>query len=430
MGTGRHDGWSYRYGSRCHIFSADRRRGRNGFESVADGIRHDRRFGPLRIPDPRTGHVHRIGNEGSIQPNSETGQIVFADTVQTLTIRMQKTLSTIAHVTSTGGGALVKAEPRPTCIQSTHGQKRLSALGGGGSLNSAYSAVASVPGAYVIPGTKRATTRPSISRRRLRPSRIRVRRRSGEPFVRQLSLELGVIARNSEVQVYTGATPAGSQGQGLAGYINQVIRTGTYPGFADGQLGIATPTFYHRAMAEAGGATPDRLFSYYVGIAGYNQSFRVLDNENAASHDNWVGAPMGLASNISYAPTINYLVGAPASFQYFMGPVNYAGLSMLSARDTVVNLHFAIPHHNDGGRDDVQVLWSSESLHNNFYSNTSDITSTPNSGGLTTGAACAVAIGLGVPVYIDSINYNCPGNVGKTFTASQLAGQNKCVGTY
>ena len=70
---------------------------------------------------------------------------------------------------------------------------------------------------------------------------------------------------------------------------------------------------------------------------------------------------------------------------------------MLSARDTVVNLHFAIPHQNDGGRDDVQVLWSSESLHNNFYSNTSDITSTANCGGLTTGAACAVAIGLGVP---------------------------------
>ena len=105
-------------------------------------------------------------------------------------------------------------------------------------------------------------------------------------------------------------------------------------------------------------------------------------------------------------------------------------LSAISARDTVVNLHFAIPHHNDGGRDDVQVLWDSESLHNNFYSNTSDITSTAGCGGLTTGAACANAIGLGTPVYIDSVNYNCPGNVGKTFTAAQLAGQNKCVGTY
>ncbi len=36
--------------------------------------------------------------------------------------------------------------------------------------------------------------------------------------------------------------------------------------------------------------------------------------------------------------------------------------------------------------------------------------------------ACANAIGLGTPVYIDSLNYNCPGNVGKTFTAAQLDG--------
>ena len=109
-------------------------------------------------------------------------------------------------------------------------------------------------------------------------------------------------------------------------------------------------------------------------------------------------------------------------------------LSAISARDTVVNLHFAIPHHNDGGRDDVQVLWDSESLHNNFYSNTSDITSTAGCGGLTTGAACAAAIGIEgnptPPLYFDSLNYNCQGNVGKTFTAAQLNAQNKCVGTY
>jgi hypothetical protein len=119
-----------------------------------------------------------------------------------------------------------------------------------------------------------------------------------------------------------------------------------------------------------------------------------------------------------------------------MGPFNYAALSAISARDTVVNLHFAIPHKKDGGRDDVQVLWDSESLHNNFYSNTSDITSTTGCGGLTTGAACAAALGAqgyiggGVPSYVDSVNYNCPANIGKTFTAAQLAAQSKCVGTY
>ena len=74
----------------------------------------------------------------------------------------------------------------------------------------------------------------------------------------------------------------------------------------------------------------------------------------------------------------------------------------------VVNLHFAIPHKNNGGRDDVQVLWDSESLHNTFYSTTNDITSTDGCGGTTTGAQCANNIGLGVPVYIDSSDVDVP----------------------
>ena len=142
-------------------------------------------------------------------------------------------------------------------------------------------------------------------------------------------------------------------------------------------------------MVEAGGATPDRLFSYYVGVAGYNQAFNYVDNQNGSSYDNWVGAPMSLAGNISYAPTVNYSIGAPGSVPLLHGSVQLRVLSAISARDTVVNLHFAIPHKNDGGRDDVQVLWDSESLHNNFYSNTSDITSTAGCGGADDRCACA-----------------------------------------
>ena len=55
----------------------------------------------------------------------------------------------------------------------------------------------------------------------------------------------------------------------------------------------------------------------------------------------------------------------------------------------------------------MQVLWDSESLHNTFYSTTNDITSTAGCGGTTTGAQCANNIGLGVPVYIDSLTWTC-----------------------
>ena len=89
---------------------------------------------------------------------------------------------------------------------------------------------------------------------------------------------------SQEVQVYTGGVPASSDAQGISGYVNQVIKTGTYPGYGDGKLSVGYPAFYHQASIEAGGSTPDRLFSYYVGIGGSNQDFRFVDNNNGAEH--------------------------------------------------------------------------------------------------------------------------------------------------
>ncbi len=47
--------------------------------------------------------------------------------------------------------------------------------------------------------------------------------------------------------------------------------------------GIGAVGFYHQAKIEAGGASPNRNFSYYVGLSGYNQDFRYLDNNNGGS---------------------------------------------------------------------------------------------------------------------------------------------------
>ena len=382
----------------------------------------------LTLP-PDTYTVTIAKNE--YQTISVPGQVVFADTVQTLTVRLPKALKTIAHVSATGVGTLVKSGTTADIYSVNAGmQKAASALGGGGSLNSAYSAVSSVPGAYV-PANQTGYFQ-TVTIRGGDYDQVGYEfdgvpvNRSFDNYPSSSASSLG----NAEVQVYTGANPANSESQGLSGYINQVIKTGTYPGYAQAELGIGTPTYYHRAMVEAGGSTPDRLFSYYVGVAGYNQDFNYVDNQNGATYDNWVGAPMSLAPNLSYAPTVNYLVGAPAPWYYYMGPFNYALLSNISARDAVVNFHVGIPHRYDAGRDDVQVLWDSESLHNNFYSTTNDITSTTGCGGLTNGADCANAIGLGAPVYIDNLTWNCPGAVGNAFSGGGLNSQSGCVSTY
>jgi hypothetical protein len=390
------------------------------------------RFAFLTLaPDTYTVSV----TKDQFQPTSVPGQIVFADTVQTLTVRLQKSLSTIAHVTATGVGSLVKSGTTADVYSiNAAGQAAASALGGGGSLNSAYSAIASVPGAYVLPN--QTGYYQTVHIRGGDYDQVGYEfdgvpvNRSFDNYPSSSASSLG----NAEVQVYTGASPANSEGEGLAGYINQVIRTGTYPGFADGQLGLGTPTFYHRAMVEAGGSTPDRLFSYYVGVAGYNQAFRYVDDANGASNDGWIGTPLSVNTTpkftVPYAPTINYLTGVPGQTYYYMGPLAYDFQSGISARDTVVNLHFGIPHKSNGGRDDVQVLWDSESLHNTFYSTTNDITSTQGCGGTTTGAQCAQNIGLGVPVYIDSLTWTCQGNVGSTFSRAGLNGLSHCVKQY
>ncbi len=131
---------------------------------------------------------------------------------------------------------------------------------------------------------------------------------------------------NAEVQVYTGANPATSEGQGLSGFVNQVIKSGTFPGYATGSLGIGTPSFYHRAAMEVGGSTPDRMFSYYVGVAGLNQSFSYINNNNGSEYDNWLGpvrASSGGPYGKPFAPGWSLFYGNVGNAYFPLGPVSW-----------------------------------------------------------------------------------------------------------
>ncbi len=372
-------------------------------------------------PDTYTVNVAKSG----YQPLSIPGQIVFADTVQTVTVRVQKELKTIARVSAQAAGSLVKSGTTADVYSiNAATQRATAALGGGGNLNSAYSAVASVPGAYVVPNQTGYF------------STVHIRggdfdqvgyefdgvpvNRSFDNYPSGAASSLG----NAEVQVYTGASPANSEGQGLSGFINQVIRTGTFPGSADGSLGIGTPTFYHRAAIEVGGATPDRLFSYYIGIAGQNQGLRSVDQDNGASYDNFLGAPL---APLTTAQSPLYAQGG-----YFLGPFNWMSFAQIASRDVVMNFHIGIPHHNDSGRDDIQLLWDSSYLDNSFYSSNNDVASPQCSSSLT-GAQCwgqinpLATLGLApnLPVgsttpYVDGLQWNCNSSIGQTFSPSQL----------
>ncbi len=231
-------------------------------------------------PETYTISVSKRGFETS----ALTGISVFADQLQTLRVTLAPSLQTIAHVTARSSMDLVKSGTTNDVysVNSTVTQAA-SGLGGGGNLNNAYSAIAAVPGTFVPPNQQGWDQVVYIRGGSFDQIGYEY---DGVPVNRSFDNYPGGTAGTlgqQELQVYTGGGTAGESATGLAGFINQVIKTGTYPGFATVSGGVGSTTYYHSLQVEAGGATPDRLFSYYVGIGGYNQDYRYLDQFNGSN---------------------------------------------------------------------------------------------------------------------------------------------------
>ena len=337
-------------------------------------------------PDTYTVSVEKPGFDSA----SIAGVSVFADQTQSLALRTQPQLRTIGRVTSRSNSDLIKPGVTTDVYSvSAAQQTAASALGGGGSLNQAYSAVASQPGVYVPQGQNGIYQ--SVYIRGGNYTNIGYEfdgvpiQRAFDQYASNTLSSLG----QQEVQVYTGANPIGSQTNGLAGFINQVIKTGTYPGFANVQLGLGSPAFYHKAQFEFGGATSNRNFSYYVGLAGYNQEIRYADQFNGAGLDQYYGSSLNYIARGCGSP--NATVGCYKNMAgpfgaepigpngYTLGPFNaYSALdTSLINRDAIVNLHFGIPHKN-GTKDDVQILYDNSFLQTVYPESFSDFTYAQN----------------------------------------------------
>jgi hypothetical protein len=327
-------------------------------------------------PDTYTLAFSRSGYEPLTQP----GFTVFADQVQSYDALLVPALKTIGHVVAQSAASLVKPGSTGDVYSvNAAGQQAAQGLTGPGSLNNAYGAIASVPGVSLDQGENSWWQTVHI--------------RGGD--IDQVGYELDGIPVNraydnapqtmlsslgsQEVQVYTGGVPASSDAQGISGYVNQVIKTGTYPGYADANLSVGYPAFYHQASVEAGGSTPDRNFSYYVGLGGSNQGFRYVDDNNGADIPNSffypVSALPGVTCSVASCSSLKYsngyvYTGAPSPVLFTSG-LGFA-LATQSLRDSIINIHIGVPHHNSGLRDDIQALWmSSESL-NQYYSSIND----------------------------------------------------------
>src|SRR5581483_9520829 len=203
-----------------------------------------------------------------------------------------------------------------------------------------------------------------------------------------------------ELQVYTGGGGAGASATGLSGFINQVVRTGTNPGFIEASAQSGTPTFDHDLKFEAGGATPSRSFSWYVGALGSDQDFRSFDQFNGAGQTALFPNPIGPSNQTTYLPFYpavyptcipddsvdqSYLIspfdassGAPGARPapaYTNDPGCFSGMnpaygniSRIEDREEVGNFHFAVPHRDGDGKDDVQLLYTNSAQFRQYYS--------------------------------------------------------------
>jgi hypothetical protein len=367
------------------------------------------RFAILSLdPDTYTITVSKDGFDTA----TITGVSIFADQTRTIRAPLTPSLHTIAHVTARSSMDLVSSATT-TDVYSVNSTVTQAAagLGGGGNINNAYSAIAAVPGAFVPPNQQGWNQ--TVYIRGGSYDQIGYEY-DGVPVNRSFDNYPGGTAGTlgqQELEVYTGGGNAGEAASGLAGFINQVIKTGTYPGYASADAGVGTPTFYHALHVEAGGATPDRSFSYYVGVGGYDQDYRYLDQFNGSNLGDVWGYP-AIAFNtinlpfagmfptcVNTPPATSGWYGGPNSspvynpygYPYLPGTMKlppgtannpgcyqtlspaYASYSNIGDRENVVNLHFGIPHRHDGGRDDVQVLYNVTSMDSSFYSSQNDL---------------------------------------------------------
>jgi hypothetical protein len=331
----------------------------------------------------RTGYLTRV----------DSGIEIYADTVQSVaaTLRLLADVRTIDTFVVQATGRLVRPGTAADVYSiNAQTQSKLAPLGGGGGIDNAYSAIAGVPGAFVPP-SQTGWNQPIFLR--------------GGDFT-EIGYELDGVPLNrsfdhipttnlsslgqQQLQVYTGGAPADAESNGLSGYVNQVMKQGTYPGSATATFGIGAPALYNKVNLEAGGATPDRRFSYYVATSIADQDFRYRDQSNGASFSTDFGNPFDLQF-AALGPDFNPLgqpgCGLPngsdfagcyanrAFFRslpagpggYILGPYQMGRNSNIADRENVANLHFGIPRAN-GRMDDFQLLYDTSELYTDTYS--------------------------------------------------------------
>lgn len=270
------------------------------------------------------------------------GVTVQSDVQESLDIDLAQTTETIERILVVGRAGLVS--PGQTIdVYSINPAtaKAAQALAGPGGVDQAYGALAVMPGIYVPQG-QQGWYQPIFIR-------------GGDQD--QIGYELDGVPVNrsydnapqslltsvgqQELQVYTGGATASSDGQGISGYVNQVVKRGTYPQEGSLTYGLGFPAGYQKAGFEYGNALPSNRFSYYIAGSLADQFYRYGDPFNAAS----------LYQSGFFFPSFQFTASGPIDL-----PGITLGASETRDREAVLNFHYAVPRRNGTLGDDLQLL--------------------------------------------------------------------------
>ena len=193
---------------------------------------------------------------------SQSGVTVQADEQQVFNISLQASVKTIGKVVTQRPSGLVRPGQTIDLYSVTPNQSQAAKpLAGPGGVDQAYGALATIPGVYVPQG-QQGWYQP-------------IYMRGGDQD--QIGYELDGVPVNrsydnapesmlsnvgqQELEVYTGGATASSEGQGISGYINQVVKTGSTTPFASATYALGFPTGYQKASFELGAAAQRQVFS-------------------------------------------------------------------------------------------------------------------------------------------------------------------------
>ena len=319
-------------------------------------------------PDTYTVTVKKDGYDTEQVP----GITVISDQNRSVDVHPHKALRTLGRVDIRGTQGLVRAGVTSDVYSiNSAGQKAAASLGGSGALNQAYGAIATAPGVNYDQGQQGWYQNIYIRGGDIDQVAYEF---DGVPVIRES--DWGAVTTltslgQQEVQVYTGGTPASADAPGIAGYVNQVIKTGTYPGYGNFTTGFGAPALYNKGALEIAGATPDRNFTYYVGTQLVTQGYRFGDQFNGASNPLYF-YPVSTGNPAGSPPTpLNGTVwDGTAPFLSAPGPTN--AIARVTDQEAIANFHFGLPHRHDSGKDDVQLLYDYSWILQKFYGSVLD----------------------------------------------------------